>query len=71
VYESDGINSKIDIFEFSSRSKLVRVLAHEFGHAIGIEHVVDPKAIMYRLNEANSETLTQDDIAALKEKCGF
>jgi len=71
VYTSDGISQKIDIFEFSSRSKLLRVLAHELGHALGIEHVEDPKAIMYRLNQGNNETLTAADLSALKTICGI
>lgn len=71
VYVSDGYEREIDVYEFSNREKLLRVLAHEFGHALDLEHVDDPKAIMYKLNQGNSKTLSEADLEALKTKCGI
>lgn len=68
-YKSDWQASEIDVYQFDSREKLVRVLAHELGHALGLGHVGDPSAIMYRLNQGKNEKLTADDIAALKKQC--
>ncbi len=62
---------EIDIFQYDNQNKLVRVLAHEFGHALGIAHVDDPQAIMYRLNQATNEKLTTADLTALKTQCGI
>ncbi|MCE9585007.1 matrixin family metalloprotease [Candidatus Nomurabacteria bacterium] len=69
MYVSQGEYQEINIYEFSDRDKLVRVLAHELGHALGLDHVADPKAIMYELNEDQNMALTADDFQALKLKC--
>lgn len=71
VYHRDGNSEEIDIYEFSDKTKLVRVLAHEFGHALSIGHVEDSKAIMYRLNQGNATTPTQADLDALVAICGI
>ncbi len=71
VYTTDGLTSEIDIYEFSNRDKLVRVLAHELGHALGLDHVDDKNAIMYKLNQGDNLTLTDADLSALTSKCGI
>lgn len=70
VYSSDGINEEIDIYEFSNQDKLVRVLAHELGHSLRLDHVDDTKAIMYKLNQGNNKVLTEADLLVLRAKCG-
>ena len=69
VYVEDGASRHIDIYEYSNHDKLVRVLAHELGHALGMQHVTDPNAIMYKFNQSTSLALSQADINELKTVC--
>ena len=68
-YVEDEEGKRITIFTFEDRMELKRVLAHEFGHALGIGHLTDAGAIMYSYNIGNELALTVEDVAALKEVC--
>lgn len=68
-YVSEAGSQRIDIYEYSNHTELVRVLAHELGHALGLGHVTDGEAIMYKVNQGKSLSLAKGDVAALDARC--
>lgn len=71
IYESTVAGTAITIYEFDNQTQLVRLVAHELGHALGLGHLNNPTDIMYYLNQAKTLQLTANDIAAIKEKCAL
>ena len=59
----------IKIYEFESHDDLRVTIAHELGHALGLKHNTDPKALMYpTMKDQNLQNfkLTTADLAMLK-----
>jgi hypothetical protein len=60
--------SAINIYEFEKEGDLKLTFVHEFGHALGFDHVENPKAIMNRklaFQDVNDIHLTSDDLNLL------
>jgi predicted Zn-dependent protease len=65
-----GPNSKeINIYQFQDRDKLVRVLTHELGHALGIDHINNSEDVMYSQNIGNNKNITEADLTELNKVC--
>jgi uncharacterized phage infection (PIP) family protein YhgE len=70
LYKLDRGIQTITIYEYSDRNQLIRVLSHEMGHALGLNHVADEEAIMYKINQGKNLNATKDDFTELKKVCG-
>jgi len=63
--------NKINIYEFESDADLRLTIAHELGHALGLAHNNDPKALMYPMmkdQDLQNFRLTAADLAMLNSK---
>lgn len=63
---------EIDVYQFGNKKDLILALTHELGHALGMDHVENPKSIMYYITGANTETNptpSVEDLAELGRVC--
>lgn len=62
---------RMTIFAYSNPASLQLTLAHEFGHALGLGHTDGDSSVMHYAINPQQKGLTAEDIAALKQQCGF
>lgn len=70
LYRMAGGIQTIDIYKYTDRAQLVSLLAHELGHALGLDHVAGADSLMYPVNKGDVLRLTAGDIAELNRVCG-
>jgi hypothetical protein len=65
-----SFQTELQINAFADAADLQMVIAHEFGHALGIGHPEGPNAIMSARHQVGTEVrLTETDVAALRDVC--
>jgi hypothetical protein len=64
----NGNDNTISIYFNNSKNELIHTLAHELGHARGLDHNNNSDSVMYP-SSTEDITLSQEDIASLAEIC--
>jgi len=69
--QGDYTGKAIDIYQFNTEDELTIVLAHEFGHALSIDHVDNARSIMYYFMKEQriANGLSPEDIAEFSVVC--
>ncbi len=70
--QGDFQRERINVYKFETAGELKRVLVHEFGHSLGIQHVEGENSIMYHLMTERSGLviLSEEDKNAFVAVCG-
>jgi len=70
--QAEYTGREINVYQFGNKKDLILALTHEFGHALGMDHVENPKSVMYYITGTNTETSltpSSQDLAELKKAC--
>lgn len=69
LYTRDEAGARIDVFQFYDHADLVLILAHEMGHALGVDHATEISSIMYPSVGEQQSALTDEDRRLFESAC--
>lgn len=70
--QAEYTGEEINVYQFGNRNDLLLAMSHEFGHALSMDHVENPKSIMYYITEEGDGTLpvpSTEDLVELNRVC--
>lgn len=70
-YVEDAGSKRIEIYQYETHDDLLVALAHELGHALGLDHTGDPNSVMSPLIRSGVRALTPADLKALTDFCSI
>ncbi len=69
VLQQQGAQRSMTIFAYKDAHYLTLTLLHEFGHALGLDHLTDSASIMHHQLSGAQQQLTAADISAWRQHC--
>lgn len=64
-----GTMLEMRIFAYRDAPTLQQTITHEFGHALGIDHLPQTEAIMHEMLSGEQQQLTAADVSAAQQLC--
>jgi hypothetical protein len=69
LMQIDKLQRTMTIFAFHSHKDLVLTMAHEFGHALGLDHTKAADSLMYASFTTSQQDITVADLNAFSQQC--
>lgn len=69
LLEQRGDRRTMTIFAYKDAHHLTLTLLHEFGHALGLDHLAETRSIMHSQLSSAQQMLTAADITAWQQQC--
>jgi regulator of replication initiation timing len=70
--QAEYVGGRINVYKYTDRTELLRAMAHEFGHALGLGHIADQNSVMYHMMREwpDAPRLSAEDLAEFRRVCG-